>query len=493
MTGRLEPPTTQRWETPAVVYHRVLLLLAFALLAVSLTVLFVLGVVLPGSIGSSLWISLAILCAVTFRAHRVPLLTLSAVSLAFYLYTCVAYFWPILFPQMFISVHSTSFQTPEIFAKANHLAAIGLASLAAGWLAGFELVTRRKARPLARTAFPVHSSSFATILIIALPLLILAFPTESIFTVGYNGVANANTIGAALQINVLKPSVIICTLLLLMSVLQRSTRLRWSIWIGFFAVLVLVLGFASGDRVEEVGCIVAAGWLVLSVRADHRAPKSWILAAAGLCVFLLVLGEIRNSLPTQPLDASILESAVRRSLDLVPNGQLSRMKPSTNGDVALTFCVVIGLVDTGVLHIDNGETFFEYLDMTLPRFMNADRPEELQVLLQRLSQTGGGLFVLAEPYLAGGAIGILIVLGLFGLIIGTLEAMYLSASLGPLACYFYVLLLSCVPRWYQYSILSMYKHVLTGLLILAIVKGGELLFQGRAQLSPPPPAIRWQN
>lgn len=480
-------------KIPSAVYHRILMILGFGLLAVSLAILYIVGVVLPGAIGSSLWVITSVLCIVVFRAHRVPLLTLSSACAAFYLYICVAFLWPVLFPQIFISVHSTSFQTPEIFAKANHLAAIGLASLAAGWLLGFELVARRRATVPSRVSFPVRAGSFIVILLIALPMLILAFPTESIFTVGYNGAAKENTIGAALEINVLKPGVIICALLMLMSLLQRPSRVRWVIWGSFVLVLIVVLGFASGDRVEEVGCIVAAGWLILSSRRNHRTPKTWILGAVGLCLFLLVLGEIRNSLPSEPLDASSLRSALQRSLDLVPDGQFSRMKPSTNGDAALTFCVVVGLVDTGVLRIDYGETFLKYLDMTLPRFMNEDRPVELQVLLQRLSLTGGGLYVLAEPYLAGGALGILAVLGFFGVMIGTLEAMYLSSNLGPLAYYLYALLLSCVPRWFQYSILSMYKHILTGILILVVVKMFEIVLPRRVPSPHLAHDVRWQT
>lgn len=475
------------------IYHRVPLLLGFTLLAASLATLYVLDVVLPGAIGSSLWVLTSVLCFVTFRAHRTPLLSLSSVCVAFYLYICVALLWPVLFPQIFIAVHSTSFQTPEIFAKANQLAAVGLASLVAGWLLGIQLVAFRKPSSRPHMVFPVRAGSFAFILMLALPMLVLAFPTESIFTVGYNGAANENTIGAALEINVLKPGVIICALLLLMALLQRPSRLRWVVWGSVVLVLIVVLGFASGDRVEEVGCIVAAGWLILSNRPDHRTPKTWILAAVGLCLFLLVLGEIRSALPSQPLEVSSLGSALERSLDLIPSGQVGRMRPSTNGDAALTFCVVIGLVDTEVLHIDYGETFLKYLDMTLPRFMNSDRPVELQVLLQRLSLTGGGLYVLAEPYLAGGAFGILVVLGFFGLMIGTLEALYLSNHLGPIAYFFYALLLSCVPRWFQYSILSMYKHVLTGMLILAVVKAWEVVFPSRLLLPDPTRGIRWQT
>ena len=41
------------------------------------------------------------------------------------------FLWPALYPQLFIAVHSTSFQTADIFAKANHLTAIGMAAFLA--------------------------------------------------------------------------------------------------------------------------------------------------------------------------------------------------------------------------------------------------------------------------------------------------------------------------------------------------------------------------
>jgi hypothetical protein len=118
------------------------------------------------------------------------------------------------------------------------------------------------------------------------------------------------------------------------------------------------------------------------------------------------------------------------------------------------------------LEIDHGETFVKYISMTLPRFFNRDRPIELQVFLQQLAMTEGGLFVLAEPYIAGGAVGVFIVMGLFGLLIGALEVRAVRRELTPTAFFLYLMLLSCAPRWFLYSILSMYKHVLTGTLIL---------------------------
>jgi hypothetical protein len=381
------------------------------------------------------------------------------------------FLWPVLYPQVFIAVHSTPFQTPEIFAKANHLTAIGIASFLASWTLAFRSGASRSRRyqsPAA--AFPVSGDSFPVLILLSLPLLVLSFPTASIFTAGYDGAANREIVGAGLEINVLKPALFISLLLALVSLLQRPNRFRRVILVVLLTVVISILGFASGNRVEELGCLLGIGWVVQSRKAIKSIPKGWIATAVLLGLFMLLLGEVRSALPSQKVDADFLLDATKKAFQLVPDSDTLRMKSSTNGDIAVTLCVVIGMIDTGVLEIDRGETFLKYLEMTLPRFMNPNRPVELQVLLQKLAMTGGGLFVLAEPYVSGGAIGVLIVLGLFGFVIGHLERHYLAGTAGQWQYLFYLLLLSCAPRWFLYSILSMYKHLLTGILIVCLAK-----------------------
>jgi hypothetical protein len=452
----------------AVAHFRLLLAVASASVGLLLAVLYATGMVLPGATGSALWIALAALVFVCFRGHRVPLLSLSRAAVVFYLYVSLALLWPVLFPTIFIAAYSTAFQTADIFARANHLVAIGMAALLAGWLFAFEVVSARSVVSPRTPAYPVRPQSFAAVMLLAAPLLVLGFPTESIFTVGYSGARNL-TVGGEIEINVLKPALIICTLLALLTLLQKRTAWRWILWGTFLAVLVFVLGFASGNRVEEIGCLLGTAWLILDHRKSRTVPKAWICLAVALCVFMLILGEVRDEFPKGQVNASVLVDAAQHALQIVPRADTLRMKPSTNGDIALTLCVVIGLVETGVLEIDYGQTFFKYLDMTLPRFLNPGRPVELQVLLRRLAMTSGGLFILAEPYIAGGAFGVWVVLGLSGVLIGSLEALHLRGALRGWPYFGYVLLLSCVPRWFLYSILTMYKHILTGILILLVV------------------------
>ena len=87
---------------------------------------------------------------------------------------------------------------------------------------------------------------------------------------------------------------------------------------------------------------------------------------------MLVLGEVRSTLPSQSVRHGIYFSATRRAFQIIPDSDTLRMRPSTNGDIAVTLCVVIGMIDTQLLTVDYGETFWKYLEMTLPRFLNLE-------------------------------------------------------------------------------------------------------------------------
>jgi hypothetical protein len=467
-----------------IVGFRIPILCLAASLAISLTLLFVSGIILPGWISSLLWIATAIIAGCAFRAHNVSLLSLSGATIALYLYASLALFWPVLFPQVKIAVRATAFQTADIFAKANHLVAIGLAAMLSGWLVAFDARARR-ARPSRRRYALVTGDAFLPLILLAFPLLVLSFPTESIFTTAYSGAPRETTIGATIEINVLKPALLFCVILALIALLQNPTRIRKIVWGALFLLCVVVLGFASGSRVEELGCLMAVGWILLTHRGSRRLPKRWIVVGACLAYAMLVLGEVRSVLSSHSLNSGLLIDASRRAVDIFPANETLTMKPSTNGDIAATLCVVIGLVETGILQVDYGETFVKYIWMTLPRFLNPDRPVELQVFLQQLAMTGGGLFVLAEPFLAGGSAGVLLLMLLFGYIIGSLEARSVRGELAPMACFLYLGLLSCAPRWFLYSNLSMYKHMLTGIIIVVLARLLSSIFVSESRRPTP--------
>jgi hypothetical protein len=85
---------------------RVPLLLVSGFLAITLTLLFFAGFVLPGAVSSFLWIVLAAVVWMCFRAYKIPLISLSRAAVSLYLYASVPLFWPIIYPQVTIAVRS---------------------------------------------------------------------------------------------------------------------------------------------------------------------------------------------------------------------------------------------------------------------------------------------------------------------------------------------------------------------------------------------------
>src|SRR5262249_26262647 len=159
------------------------------------------------------------------------------------------------------------------------------------------------------------------------------------FTVGYSGAPRETTVGASVEINVIKPALFICLLLSLVALVQRVTPLRKVSWTAMLLVAVLVLGFASGNRVEELGCILGVGWVIQNQQRYRRFPKRGVMIAAFLVLAMLVLGEIRSVLPSHALDPALITDAFRRALQIFPKSDTLQMKPTTNGDIATTLCV----------------------------------------------------------------------------------------------------------------------------------------------------------
>lgn len=469
-------------------YFRMPLLFATASCAFVFTVLYAVDVVLPGAVGALAWIGLAILFFLCLKRNSVPLVSLSFASVLFYVYIAIMFVWPLIYPQVFISTYSKGQQTADVFAKANHLAAIGLAAFLSGWLLMMPLPARHAA-PKTRRTPAIPAEAFTVLVCIAVPFVMLSFPTENIFTTAYSGKAGSEIAGAALiELNVVRPAVFICLVFTLAALVQRPTFTKKAIF-GVLFGTGIAFGFISGTRLEQVGCLLGIGYVIQCQRAERKLPKRWIIAGAAFAVSMLILGEARGLLSSRGLNTELLIDATTRAFQLRPTEETLQMKPSNNGDIAVTLCAVIGLIDGGILQVDNGETFWRYLQMTLPRFANPNRPIELQVLLRDGGRTGGGLFILAEPLLAGGSIGVFLVLAAFGALVGFLEGRALTGRAGAWTGTFYILFLSCVPTWFLYSILSMYKYILTGTLIALVAHLAPTLAARRAQL----PRTAWRR
>src|SRR5260370_10795940 len=165
-------------------------------LALALSVLYSAGLILPSFVGATIWMICAIVFFLNLKANNVPVLSLSCLTIVFYIYVAIMFVWPVIYPQVFISTYSKGFQTPDIFAKANHLTAAGMAAFFAGWLVAVPC------RPLPRSKVSrvasIPAGAFPFLVLLSVPLILLLFPTDSIFTTAYNGKAGREIVGAAL-------------------------------------------------------------------------------------------------------------------------------------------------------------------------------------------------------------------------------------------------------------------------------------------------------
>lgn len=405
------------------------------------------------------------------QAVGLPALSLTNVAVVFYLYVLQAFFLPVLNQNLYFSVHSQFFQTPEIISKAVLLITVGFSAFLVGWI-----FSQTRSRTLSRRVlckrqplFPIRKVDFYIAVLLAVPCFVLAMPRENIFSTGYGNAAATST-SADLELHTIKPALYICLLIALAATRKMRSRGATVLFYSFFVISLLLVGFGAGNRVEEMGCIMAAAWLLQIRRPTFETPRAWIVSGIVFTLILLVLGEVRNEIPTMLAEGRFdLTEMVGKTFSGFDGKSTGTMKPTTNGDVALTLCATIGLVDSGAIPHDYGLVFAQYLNMTLPRFVNPNRPLEFQNQLRLLTPTGGGLCILAEPYVAAGTLGIIVFMCMNGLVFGNLEARYLSGRLTGKLVVAYVLLLSCVPRTYLYSTFSGYKHIITGLIIIGLV------------------------
>jgi hypothetical protein len=193
---------------------------------------------------------------------------------------------------------------------------------------------------------------------------------------------------------------------------------------------------------------------------------------APLVVGLILLGELRNTFSTSG-DAL---GGVGNGMALVPFADTVMGRPSTNGDAAVTLCATIGVVLDGRLDFDYGMRYFRYFQMTLPRFLNRDRPMEMASELQQYSETGGGYYIINEPYLSGGALGVLLLMGAIGSACGALERRCHTGQLGRWTELAYGVAMAGSVRCVLYGTFTLYKEALVAVLAYAalIILGGPI-------------------
>jgi hypothetical protein len=437
--------------------------------------LYQIQVVLPCVISGVLLAVAGVCYTAAARSLAIPPLSLSNVLVVCYLYVGGVFVAHELFSGEYFSVHSRWYQTDIIIERAGCVTLVGFLAFLAGWYTTMARKSPRESRRSLPGSFrgitSVGPHHFWWALCLWLPCLILSMPAETVLTNSYSNVTNS-TRSADLQLNAIKPASYLLLFLAAAAYQRRPVPRRALVLIICTAVGLILPGFAAGNRVEELGGILAIVWIIQKPRRRPFAVRQVLLVTAPLVVGLILLGEIRNTFSTTG-DAL---SGVSSGMALVPFGDTVMGRPSTNGDAAVTLCTTIGVVLDGRLDFDYGLRYFRYLQMTLPRFLNKNRPMEMATELQQYSETGGGYYIINEPYLSGGALGVLVLMGTIGAACGSLERRCRAGQLGRWAELAYGVALAGSVRCVLYGTFTLYKEALVAVLAYAalMILGGPI-------------------
>lgn len=333
----------------------------------------------------------------------------------------------------------------RIIERMAHAGAIGALALIAGMSA---------AGALGRRTSRIHESgkrlrwfSFAFVALVAVALSWASAPTETIFHTSYtkssNPLSGTNVNAAYLLSYVFASMLAVDTML----EVRRSVRRRKVIVTALVAVIIVVwFQFMRGDR-ESMGLVAALAALsLLAVPGlSTRIFGSKRLLAAGIVVLCLIVvaqkvGTMRGS------------AFGKEFVEAIKVGDFSLLH-GTWSAVALTPLSVVGDFERDRMSRRWGSTYIDYLLSLPPSFVAAaigyQRPlESTRGPAWEMRYGIGGTHLMVVPYMNFGAIGIVVILGIWGLLIGRVEAFSARRSARGLLLYATFFVVGPLWIWY---------------------------------------------
>jgi hypothetical protein len=440
--------------------------------------LFVVGVLAAFAVGNTsapIWLSAAftlLMSALLYRCARrsagAGVIAITPVFCLLVIYV-LASSWRAAIESKRVSLAAPAYHSEELYALVNHHTCLGIACFSIGWwLYSMTRSALRRAPSVVRM-FSVCDTTrtFAVTLCCCIAGLVLNARTETILTAGY-GDRSLASIGSALEINVIKPSLYLCTMLLATCYLRHRRRLWGWIVAGVSGLGIGIFGLLSGNRVEESGAFLALGFLWVTFRPRRRTY--WRIATSALVLYAVYsgVGLLRQSaFRKEETNASLLElgGEVSRQRGLLEG----RAMISTGGDAFATATALIGVIESGTWTLDYGTTFVNVLKQTLPKSMSPMRPDALDPELRAVANTNGGCFIINEPYRAFGVAGICGFMLVVGYAFSWAEHWAGRYILGSKQCLIYCAVLLALPRFVMYGFLPLYKTILTCVIIVSCI------------------------
>ncbi|MCC6420275.1 MAG: hypothetical protein IT429_18735 [Gemmataceae bacterium] len=447
-------------------------LMGLVVSTLTLAALYSSGLVLPLGVTASL--SLAAICVHIHRARavRLPLLSVTNVVLASFVYTYSIVWIRLWRPEVYIALWARAYQTDDIYARVSHISATALLAIIAGWVVGHRSASRPASCPGALPAAAATGRQFAAALLLAIPLFLLARPENTIFSAPYadRGVLGSSVLtkGGEMQLYITKPALYLCLLIAAHCYFAAPTRGRRAALAAAVAAAVMVTGFLAGSRVDELGLLAAILWLYTAARTRFTVQPSMAAAVGAVLLLAVGLGVIRQSITYM---TAYNESPTAYVARLFETGEDSGvLRYSQAGGVTVTTCATVGLLESGVFSYDHGRRFLEYLSQTLPRSMAPNRPEGLSVELTGMQLSNGGLFIINEPLLAFGIAGVAATMFLGAFFVGRLERIVRSAPASSLWWLLYAFAMFAANRAVMYGLFTLYKNALAFLGLLALCR-----------------------
>ena len=483
---QLRPTMPTKWTGAAEPRHAAVQMVLFLSSAVVLALLYGIGVYLPGFLSSAVGIAFISPLLIMLLKRDAGLFRASAMFGLWYSYGTLPLWLHYVFPASYVSYHSRQFQTEAIFLQVGHLVLIGWLAFLGGSRIG-ELLSRTSLSRSVLRALPGNTSisTFGATIVSALVFGVMVLPTQPVWVTGYRRGTGIGSLAEGMQLNTIKAGGYLFLLLALIIYTAKPTRGR-AIVVGVVSgFLIIGAGLLGGNRVEEIGYILAAAGILSFTRRLKRIPKQWVMLGITLLTILIVTGIVRGVLPELLQGAvppDVISDTVRTAL---PTEDDRYIQLGTAGDVTGTMCVVVGMLESGVFQHDGGVVFVNYLRQTLPAVLYPGRPRQLQEQLSDWKLSNGGLFVLAEPYLAWGAFGVAGVLCVTGILMGYVgNIVYRVGDNSRAQLFCNAVLVFSLPRTILYGAFNLYKFALTAAACMAVVVFSSRLAAKRHGIGP---------
>lgn len=372
------------------------------------------------------------------------------------------------------AIHGTKFQTPEIASNVILVTAAALAASAIGWVVGL------RSAPLIRLSFESGNLTYRFVIYGLIALIAGTFAGASlpdfIWVAPYSrGMTPYLNIGVFSVFSIFGVIGMFVILLL-------HSQLKFWHFVAFATISIYVLLFClllRGTRLDVMGASLGLVFVYLMAKSKKINIVLIIAILSLLAVFSQVWGSYRAYahcasmpqiigsalfIPNMALDSCSSPQSPQSPQDGARTSSVISYTPNTMGDVVSTLYQVIGLKKEGSLHYEYGETYFNYLKSTPPRFIYPDRPYGYSLPVDSHQTTGGSLYELAEAYVNFGFLGCILIPAFLTFLFGQIHRGAMQQkSLFPLLAYAIVLALLIRGTWYQNF--TFYKASLSWILV----------------------------